>query len=67
MIAIIGLFNKSIFPSKYKVCGGLGMFFNCLGYRFSSILIFFIKSLLYCKIIISKNKAILNILKMPIL
>lgn len=37
MIAIIGLFNKSVFPSKYKVCGGLGMLFNCLGYSLSVI------------------------------
>ena len=55
---MIGLFNKSRFPSKYKDCGGLGIAFNCLGYSLSFILICFIKSLLYCKIVISKNKQI---------
>lgn len=32
-MAIIGFFNNSKFPSKYKVCGGFDMFFNCLGYN----------------------------------
>ena len=42
-IEIVLLFNKSKFPSKYKVFGGLGIIFSFSGNSLSSILIFIIK------------------------
>ena len=41
-IAIELFFNKLILPSRYKVSGGLGIFFNFEGYILSLILIIFI-------------------------
>ena len=35
-------FNKLMLPSRYKVSGGLGIFFNFEGYILSLILIIFI-------------------------
>ena len=43
IIAIVSLFKRFKFPSKYKDLGGLGIALNFCGYMLSLILICFIK------------------------